>query len=74
MIAPAATGTIATHLKNYEVSIMSTINNNTLGQLRLFDIPYQDATAVIEWLRTQPDFVGEAVAKQCYQLITNTKH
>ncbi|WP_232581138.1 hypothetical protein [Photobacterium phosphoreum] len=53
---------------------MSTINNNTLGQLRLLDIPYQDATAVIEWLRTQPDYIGEAVAKQCYQLITNTKH
>ena len=53
---------------------MSVINNNTLGQLRLFDIPYQDATAVIEWLRTQPDYVSEAVAKQCYQLITNTKH
>ncbi|HIF9546401.1 TPA: hypothetical protein ACX6S8_002614 [Photobacterium damselae] len=50
---------------------MSVNDNNMLSHIRLSDVPHQNAQVVIEWLRHQPDYVGEAIAKMCYQLISN---
>ncbi|WP_318515028.1 hypothetical protein [Photobacterium leiognathi] len=49
---------------------MSINNSNTLGKVRLSDLPHQNADLVIEWLNNQPDFIGEAVAKMCCQLLS----
>lgn len=43
-------------------------SNNTLsGAVRLCDLMYQPADQVIEYLKDKPDFMGEAIAKLCYQ-------
>ncbi len=45
--------------------------NHTLsGVMRLCDLIHQPADQVIEYLKDKPDFMGEAVAKMCYQEIT----
>lgn len=46
--------------------------NNTLpGAMRLSDLMFQPADLVIEYLKDKPDSFGEAIAKMCYQHITN---
>lgn len=46
--------------------------NNTLsGAMRLCDLMFQPADQVIEYLKDKPECIGEAVAKMCYQHITN---
>jgi len=43
-----------------------------LKNIGIQDLPNQPAALVIEWLKSQPDFIGEAVAKLCYQKITSS--
>ncbi|GAA03246.1 hypothetical protein [Photobacterium leiognathi] len=50
---------------------MSSLDINTLKKLPLVELPNQPIELVIAWLRNQPDFIGEAVAKACYQQIAN---
>ncbi|MGP7735710.1 hypothetical protein [Oceanimonas smirnovii] len=53
---------------------MSEHDYTQISQARLQDIPYLPAEAVIAWLSTQRDYMGEAVAKLCYQLISGCAH
>lgn len=48
---------------------MSLSDINTLKKLPLAELPCQPLELVLEWLKNQPDFIGEAVAKACYQQI-----
>lgn len=46
---------------------MSVEKYNTIKSLRVQDIPNLPLDIALDWLSTQPDFIGEAVAKACYQ-------
>ncbi|MDN4697197.1 hypothetical protein QYZ44_26730 [Vibrio parahaemolyticus] len=46
-------------------------NHNLSGALRLSDLMFQPVDQVIEYLKDKPDAMGEAIAKMCYQHITN---
>lgn len=48
---------------------MSEYEYNTIRDKKLTDIPHLPVHLAIEWLNTQPEFIGEAVAKCCYQQI-----
>lgn len=50
--------------------IMSTNDYTTIRSQKIADLPNMPAHLVIEWLSHQSDFMGEAVAKACYQLIS----
>lgn len=47
--------------------IMLQNNSNADRRPRLSDLINWPAEDVVEYLNHQPDFVGEAVAKMCYQ-------
>lgn len=53
----------------WELTMLHT-NNNSLGALRLSDLMFQPVDQVIEYLKDKPDAMGEAIAKMCYQHIT----
>ncbi|MGI2002009.1 hypothetical protein [Shewanella frigidimarina] len=48
---------------------MSEHEYNIIRSKKLTDIPNLPAHLVIKWLSTQPEFIGEAIAKCCYQQI-----
>uniref|UniRef100_A0AB39C9L4 Uncharacterized protein n=1 Tax=Aliivibrio phage vB_Alvi_H905 TaxID=3234039 RepID=A0AB39C9L4_9VIRU len=48
-------------------------NNNLSGALRLSDLMHQPIDQVIEYLKDKPDSMGEAIAKMCYQHITEKR-
>lgn len=53
--------------------IMSTNDYTTIRSQKIADLPNLPAHLVIEWLSHQSDFMGEAVAKACYQLLSRNK-
>ena len=48
---------------------MSEQEYNIIRKKKLSDIPTLPAHLVIKWLSTQPEFIGVAIAKCCYQQI-----
>ncbi|WP_200873539.1 hypothetical protein [Vibrio parahaemolyticus] len=50
---------------------MSKEDYNKIRNATLQELPFLPAHLVIEWLRNQHQGIGEAVAKSCYQLLTN---
>lgn len=46
---------------------MSVEEYNRIRSATLQELLNFEAHTVIEWLKSQGDFMGEAVAKQCYQ-------
>lgn len=52
---------------------MSTEDYTLISSKSLSELPYLPAHIVLEWLEHQSDFMGEAVAKACYQQITNSQ-
>jgi hypothetical protein len=51
--------------------IMSKEDYNLIRSKSLSELPNLPAHLVVEWLKSQGEFMGEAVAKACYQLIAN---
>ncbi|WP_342652543.1 hypothetical protein NM449_17715 (plasmid) [Vibrio metschnikovii] len=51
---------------------MSEFDYKQISSATLQDIPHLPAELVIAWLANQRDYMGEAVAKQCYQLISRS--
>lgn len=45
-------------------------NLNTAAKTRLVDIIHMPAEQAIALLSTMPDFMGEAIAKLCYQHVS----
>jgi len=60
------------HNQNRQETIMSREDYNRISKATLQELLYLPAWLVIEWLEGQHQAVGEAVAKQCYQKITNS--
>lgn len=50
--------------------IMLNTNSTLSNSARLLDIINQPVEIVIEYLKDKPDFIGEAIAKQAYQHIS----
>ncbi|CAL9957223.1 hypothetical protein VPHK290_0029 [Vibrio phage K290] len=46
---------------------MSREDYTKISKATLQELPLLPAHLVIEWLKNQGDFMGEAVAKACYQ-------
>jgi hypothetical protein len=61
------------HNKNRQEIIMSVTEYNKIRKARLEDLPHLPAHLVIEWLNTQSDFMGEAVAKAIYTQLNSTR-
>ncbi|WP_231583866.1 hypothetical protein, partial [Vibrio sp. S512-13] len=55
------------HNQNRQETIMSEEQYSKFRNATLPELLNFEAHDVIEWLKGQGDFMGEAVAKQCYQ-------
>jgi len=51
---------------------MSTQDYSRIKTTPLLEMPHLPAHLVAEWLSSQSDYIGEAVAKACYQQIAGS--